>query len=98
MPWIGISRGGGWGVVVILSTSNTLNCFMRKNLNWENSGYDSVSGMCVTLLPPYLTELFAFLFQLPEDFEIMFDDTVGELVVGGIYLRLFIQQPAWVSA
>lgn len=71
---------------------------MRKNLNWENSGYDSVSGTCVTLLPPYLTKLFAFLFQLPEDFEIMFDDTVGELVVGGIYLRLFIQQPAWVSA
>ncbi|KAK2561616.1 DnaJ-like protein subfamily C member 13 [Acropora cervicornis] len=34
--------------------------------------------------------------KLPEDFEIMFDDTVGELIVGGIYLRLFIQQPAWV--
>ena len=26
----------------------------------------------------------------------MFDEAAGELIVGGIYLRLFIQQPAWV--
>lgn len=28
----------------------------------------------------------------------MFDEAAGELIVGGIYLRLFIQQPAWVSS
>ena len=27
----------------------------------------------------------------------MFDEAAGELIVGGIYLRLFIQQPAWVG-
>ena len=37
------------------------------------------------------------LFQLPEDFQVLFDDAAGELIIGGIYLRLFIQQPAWVS-
>lgn len=28
----------------------------------------------------------------------MFDEAAGELIIGGIYLRLFIQQPAWVSS
>ena len=37
------------------------------------------------------------MFQLPEDFQVLFDDAAGELIIGGIYLRLFIQQPAWVS-
>ena len=40
----------------------------------------------------------ALFFQLPEDFEVMFDEAAGELIIGGIYLRLFIQQPAWVSS
>lgn len=38
-----------------------------------------------------------FRFQLPEDFEVMFDEAAGEMTIGGIYLRLFIQQPAWVG-
>ena len=42
--------------------------------------------------------LVSFFFQLPEDFEVMFDEAAGELIIGGIYLRLFIQQPAWVSS
>ena len=37
-------------------------------------------------------------FQLPEDFEVMFDEAAGEITIGGIYLRLFIQQPAWVGS
>ena len=36
--------------------------------------------------------------QLPEDFEVMFDEAAGEITIGGIYLRLFIQQPAWVGS
>lgn len=39
-----------------------------------------------------------FFFQLPDDFELMFDEAAGEITIGGIYLRLFIQQPAWVSS
>jgi len=39
-----------------------------------------------------------FCFQLPDDFEVMFDEAAGEIVIGGIYLRLFIQQPAWVGS
>lgn len=27
----------------------------------------------------------------------MFDEAAGEVTIGGIYLRLFIQQPAWVG-
>ena len=49
-------------------------------------------------LPDVLNKFFLVcLFQLPEDFQVLFDDAVGELIIGGIYLRLFIQQPAWVS-
>ena len=28
----------------------------------------------------------------------MFDEAAGEITIGGIYLRLFIQQPAWVGS
>ena len=35
-------------------------------------------------------------FQLPEDFSVTFAETEGELTIGGVYIRLFIQQPAWV--
>ena len=49
-------------------------------------------------LPDVLNNFFLVcLFQLPEDFQVLFDDAAGELIIGGIYLRLFIQQPAWVS-
>ena len=49
-------------------------------------------------LPDVLNKFFLVcLFQLPEDFQVLFDDAAGELIIGGIYLRLFIQQPAWVS-
>lgn len=37
-----------------------------------------------------------FFFQLPEDFTVKFNEAEGELTVGGVYLRLFVQQPAWV--
>ena len=42
--------------------------------------------------------MLCFCFQLPEDFEVMFDEAAGEITIGGIYLRLFIQQPAWVGS
>ena len=47
--------------------------------------------------PDVLNNFLVCLFQLPEDFQVLFDDAAGELIIGGIYLRLFIQQPAWVS-
>ena len=36
--------------------------------------------------------------QLPEDFEVAYAQLQGEIEVGGVFLRLFIQQPNWVSA
>ncbi len=37
-----------------------------------------------------------FIFQLPDDFEVVYSNLEGELVVGGVYLNLFIAQPHWV--
>ena len=35
-------------------------------------------------------------FTLPEDFAVVFAEAAGEMVVGGVFLRLFIANPAWV--
>ncbi|XP_060154593.1 dnaJ homolog subfamily C member 13 isoform X4 [Globicephala melas] len=34
--------------------------------------------------------------KLPEDFAVVFAEAEGELAVGGVFLRIFIAQPAWV--
>ncbi|XP_064598102.1 dnaJ homolog subfamily C member 13-like isoform X2 [Liolophura sinensis] len=34
--------------------------------------------------------------NLPEDFNVVYSDVQGELVVGGVFLRLFISNPGWV--
>lgn len=33
---------------------------------------------------------------MPEDFAVVFGEAEGELAVGGVFLRIFIAQPAWV--
>jgi len=35
-------------------------------------------------------------FSLPEDFAVVFAEAAGEVVVGGVFLRLFIANPGWV--
>lgn len=35
-------------------------------------------------------------FNLPEDFAVVFVEGAGEMVVGGVFLRLFIANPGWV--
>ena len=35
--------------------------------------------------------------RLPDDFAVAYSEVEGEVEVGGVYLRLFIQQPSWVS-
>ena len=50
--------------------------------------------MCVN----FIKTCFYFIFvQLPDNFVITLDDVVEELVVGGVFLRLFISQPNWVN-
>ncbi|OCT75945.1 dnaJ homolog subfamily C member 13 isoform X1 [Xenopus laevis] len=34
--------------------------------------------------------------KLPDDFTVAFGEAQGELLVGGVFLRIFIAQPAWV--
>jgi DnaJ family protein C protein 13 len=33
--------------------------------------------------------------QLPPDFEVVYENVAGEVVVGGVFLRLLIKQPNW---
>ena len=37
------------------------------------------------------------MWKLPDDFVVAYSEVQGEVEVGGVYLRLFIQQPSWVS-
>ena len=34
--------------------------------------------------------------SLPEEFNVVYNEVAGELVVGGVFLRLFIANPGWV--
>lgn len=34
--------------------------------------------------------------NLPDDFTVVYSDVQGELVIGGVFLRLFISNPGWV--
>ncbi|XP_053454823.1 dnaJ homolog subfamily C member 13-like, partial [Nycticebus coucang] len=45
------------------------------------------------LLDPFLRCLHC---RLPEDFAVVFGEAEGKLAVGGVFLRIFIAQPAWV--
>ena len=37
------------------------------------------------------------MWRLPDDFVVAYSEVQGEVEVGGVYLRLFIQQPSWVN-
>jgi len=50
-----------------------------------------------SLSPPQCLPSFSPTHQLPEDFEVIYSQVQGEIVVGGVFLRLFIMQPTWVS-
>ena len=34
--------------------------------------------------------------SLPDDFSVVFADAIGELTVGGVFLRLYVANPGWV--
>ena len=34
--------------------------------------------------------------QLPHDFLVVYADVEGQIIIGGVILKLFIQQPSWV--
>ena len=48
-------------------------------------------------LPSVRLSSFPVPLQLPEDFEVVYSQVQGEIVVGGVFLRLFIALPTWVS-
>ncbi len=35
--------------------------------------------------------------KLPDNFEVVYSQVQGEIMVGGVFLRIFISQPTWVS-
>ncbi len=37
------------------------------------------------------------LWRLPDNFEVVYSQVQGEIMVGGVFLRIFISQPTWVS-
>jgi len=71
----------------------------NPELIWNDDARERVAGTVKKLKDnhytsqkddPYVT------WKIPDDFSITYDDVEGELVVGGVFLRLFIAQPSWV--
>ncbi|KFO32708.1 DnaJ like protein subfamily C member 13, partial [Fukomys damarensis] len=71
----------------------------NPELIWNDSSRDKVS----TTVREMMLEHFRsqqdnpdINWKLPEDFAVVFGEAEGELAVGGVFLRIFIAQPAWV--
>ncbi|KAH0503542.1 DnaJ-like protein subfamily C member 13 [Microtus ochrogaster] len=71
----------------------------NPELIWNDSSRDKVS----TTVREMMLEHFKnqrdnpdVNWKLPEDFAVLFGEAEGELAVGGVFLRIFIAQPAWV--
>ncbi|KAG8516257.1 DnaJ subfamily C member 13, partial [Galemys pyrenaicus] len=71
----------------------------NPELIWNDSSRDKVS----TTVREMMLEHFKnqrdnpdINWKLPEDFAVVFGEAEGELAVGGVFLRIFIAQPAWV--
>uniref|UniRef100_A0A287DFT5 DnaJ heat shock protein family (Hsp40) member C13 n=1 Tax=Ictidomys tridecemlineatus TaxID=43179 RepID=A0A287DFT5_ICTTR len=71
----------------------------NPELIWNDSSRDKVS----TTVREMMLEHFKnqrdnpdVNWKLPEDFAVVFGEAEGELAVGGVFLRIFIAQPAWV--
>jgi len=50
--------------------------------------------MCNGLLKNQLKDP-SYRLDIPEDYRIEYDDIKGEVEIGGVYIRLFLKQPAW---
>ncbi|KAL7976783.1 hypothetical protein Chor_008732, partial [Crotalus horridus] len=58
----------------------------NPELIWNDNSREKVSTTVREMMLEYL----------PEDFAVVYGEAEGELSVGGVFLRIFIDQPAWV--
>jgi len=55
---------------------------------------NTLDTMCNGLLKNQLKDP-SYKLDIPEDYRIEYDDIKGEVEIGGVYIRLFLKQPAW---
>ncbi|XP_031572111.1 dnaJ homolog subfamily C member 13-like [Actinia tenebrosa] len=71
----------------------------NPELIWNDEAREKVCGVVKELKDRHYhnqRENLDIQWKLPDDFTVKFNEAEGELTIGGVYLRLFIQQPAWV--
>ena len=54
----------------------------------------TLDTMCAALLKNQAKDP-AYRVNIPEDYRVQYDELKGELELGGVYVRLFLKQPAW---
>jgi len=55
---------------------------------------NTMDTMCNGLLKNQLKDP-SYKLEIPEDYRIEYEDIKGEVEIGGVYVRLFLKQPAW---
>ncbi|KJE90900.1 DnaJ domain-containing protein RME-8 [Capsaspora owczarzaki ATCC 30864] len=70
----------------------------NPELIWNDDARNKVKQFLVTTKAEIVAEQLAnrdYTWRLPDDFEVVYSELQGELLVGGVYLRLFLKQPSW---
>ncbi|KAF3827137.1 hypothetical protein GH733_002623 [Mirounga leonina] len=71
----------------------------NPELIWNDSSRDKVSATVREMMREHFKNQRDnpdVNWKLPDDFAVVFGEAEGELAVGGVFLRIFIAQPAWV--
>lgn len=71
----------------------------NPELIWNDEAREKVASTVATMKARFGSaqrENLDARWNLPEDFSVVYADAAGELVVGGVFLRLFIANPSWV--
>lgn len=71
----------------------------NPELIWNDESREKVSGEVKKMKNRHYKaqrENIDIKWSLPEEYNVVYSDVAGELVVGGVFLRLFISNPGWV--
>ena len=61
---------------------------------YDTEGLATISSVLMLFFVLFVSSVFT---QLPHDFLVVYADVDGQIIIGGVILKLFIQQPSWVE-
>jgi len=86
-------------LVVVALALMISGCHENPELIWNDEAREKVCGTVRSMVKRFHADQKTNIlhkFNLPEDFAVVYTEAAGEVVVGGVFLRLFIANPGWV--